>query len=749
MSKKLHLSISYFLCAFLILMLPLTMGISNASADEQNAAAMSDADEGSLYVPDEIIVKFKHGIPERAIESINAQHGASVIEVSPLGFMRLSVPHGKSVLAMTDSYSKNPNVEYAEPNAICHAVMAPNDPYYKWQWHLDNNVYGGINVEDAWDISTGEGVVVAVLDTGVAYENYDDDNDGALEYRLLDDLAQTNFVAGWDFVNSDSHPNDDHWHGTHVSGTIAQSTNNSLGAAGVAFGASIMPVKVLDATGSGSMLNLANGIYYAANNGAKVINMSLAFPLWIPESWLNTVHQAIQYAYNKGVTIVAAAGNDDANQVAYPAAFEESIAVAATQYDERLAPYTNWGVALDLTAPGGNLALDQNGDTVTDGVLQRTIDPNKGPLYFSNILAEGTSMASPHVAGVAALVVALGVTGPDNVKQILYSTAEDHGGGGWDIVYGWGIVDAHKAVLAALGTPNTPPLAANDSATTSEDTPVTINVLANDSDVDGDALQVTGVSDPPHGSAAVNANNTVTYTPDINYNGTDSFTYTVIDGKGGSDTANVSITINPVNDPPVALDDSATTSEDTPVTINVLANDSDVDGDALQVTGVSDPPHGSAAVNANNTVTYTPDINYNGTDSFTYTVIDGKGGSDTATVTITVKALSASTMHVGDLDGSSVLKKRGWEASVTVTIHDNLEHPVAGATVYGKWSGAKRAVSGITGSNGTITFRYSVNSNTSVTFTVQNVTHINLTYVPSVNHDPDGDSNGTYIIVSK
>ncbi len=654
MSKKLHLSISYFLCALLILMLPLTMGMSNASADEQNAAGLSDADAGSLYIPDEIMVKFKNGISERTIESINAQFGASVIEVSPLGFMRLSIPHKKSVLEMAESYSKNPNVEYAEPNTICHAVMTPNDPYYVFQWHLDNGAYGGINVEDAWDISTGQGVVVAVIDTGVAYEDYDDDNDGALEYRLLDDLRQTNFVAGWDFVNSDSHPNDDHWHGTHVTGTIAQSTNNSLGAAGVAFGASIMPVKVLDAAGSGNMLDLANGIYYAANNGAKVINMSLAFPLWIPESWLNTVHDAIQYAYTKGVTIIAAAGNDDANQVAYPAAFEECIAVGATQYDERLAPYTNWGVALDLTAPGGNLDLNQNGDNLVDGVFQRTIDPNKGPLYFSTILAEGTSMASPHVAGVAALVIALGVTGPDNVKQILYSTAEDHGGGGWDVVYGWGIVDAHKAVLAALDTPNTPPL---------------------------------------------------------------------------------------------ATDDSATTSEDTSVTINVLANDSDIDGDALQVTSVSDPPHGSAAINADNTVTYTPDTNYNGTDSFTYIISDGKGGTDIATVTITVNPVEASTMHVGDLDGSSVLKKRGWQASVTVTIHDNFEHPVAGATVYGKWTGGKRAVTGITGSDGTITFSYNAKSNTSVTFTVQNVTHVTLTYVPSNNHDPDTDSDGSIITV--
>ena len=540
MRTRLRLSVSSALCLLLALALLPTTGMGIASADGQSVLVV-DEDAGSAsFVPGEIIVKFRPGIPERAIQAINAEHGASIHEVSPLGLMRVTIPEGRSVLGMAQLYSKNPNVEYAEPNAVCNAVMSPNDPYYMYQWHLDNDDYGGINAEDAWDISTGEGVVVAVIDTGVAYENYG-------SYLVAPDLAGTTFVQGWDYVNNDAHPNDDHWHGTHVTGTIAQNTNNGYGPAGVAFGASIMPLKVLDASGSGTAMDLANAIYYAAINGAQVMNMSLAFPVWYPGSLLTSVHDAIQFAAEVGVTVVAAAGNDGANQVAYPAAFEECIAVGATQYDETITQYTNIGVALDLVAPGGNLDNDQNGDGVKDGVLQETINPNLGPAHFGFFLAEGTSMASPHVAGVAALVIA--AAGGDlpgaEVRQILESTAEDLGSSGWDMAYGWGMADAYAAVSAALEPSNAAPVASDDSAATSEETPVTIDVLANDSDPDGDALTVESFTQGAGGSVGINVDDTVTYTPAPGFSGADSFTYTASDGNGGTDTATVTLAVTP------------------------------------------------------------------------------------------------------------------------------------------------------------------------------------------------------------
>lgn len=348
------------------------------------------------YVPGEIIVKFKPGVRDEVISELNRRLGTSVLYTSPFaGFKRLKIPKGKTVEEMVNIYKKNPNVEYAEPNFIVYAFWAPNDEYYYYQWHLDNtyrwtgDIYdpdrilvldntgglngGGINVEPAWERSTGFGVTVAIIDTGIAYENYG-------EYEQAPDLAQTCFVPGYDFVNKDDHPNDDNGHGTHVAGTVAQRTNNVIGVAGVAFDACLMPVKVLDQNGMGTEADVADGIYFAAGNNpinpgapvastpADVINLSLGGP---EES--ETLKNAVAYAYNNGVTVVAAAGNDGLPSLSYPAFYDDYvIAVGATCYDETLAYYSNHGPGLDLVAPGGDLNVDQNEDGYVDGVVQQT-----------------------------------------------------------------------------------------------------------------------------------------------------------------------------------------------------------------------------------------------------------------------------------------------------------------------------------------------------------------------------------------
>ncbi|MET0728272.1 MAG: Ig-like domain-containing protein [Acidimicrobiales bacterium] len=183
--------------------------------------------------------------------------------------------------------------------------------------------------------------------------------------------------------------------------------------------------------------------------------------------------------------------------------------------------------------------------------------------------------------------------------------------------------------------PNGPPVALNEAATTVQDTAVAVAVLTNDSDPDNDPLNVTGASEPAHGTAMVNVNNTITYAPAAGYAGADSFTYSISDGRGGSASATVSMTVTPGNHPPVAVDDTATTAAGNPVSVTVLANDSDPDSDPLTVTGASVPAHG-AVVTTDNTVTYTPAIGYSGTDSFTYTISDGRGATATATVRITI-----------------------------------------------------------------------------------------------------------------
>ena len=362
-------------------------------------------------------------------------------------FVRVPVTDGDTAERVLSEYKGRGDVLYAEPNYIATAYTVPNDPYYGYQWHLDNATTGGIHTESAWDKTQGAGVVVAVVDTGIAYENY------SIYYRAPD-LANTSFVSGYDFVSNDSHPNDDNGHGTHVAGTVAQSTNNSAGVAGIAYKASLMPVKVLDKNGSGSYADVADGIRWAADNGADVINLSLGGP-----SPSNALQDAVAYAYNKGVTIVAASGNDN-GAVGYPAAYDDYvIAVGATRFDEQRAPYSNYGSSLDIVAPGGDLNVDQNGDGYGDGVLQQTFSGN--PRAFGYYFFQGTSMATPHVAGGAALVIANGnATSPDAVRAALETTTDDMGEIGRDDFYGNGLLNAATALTYSSGPQiNTPPVA--------------------------------------------------------------------------------------------------------------------------------------------------------------------------------------------------------------------------------------------------------------------------------------------------
>ena len=429
---------------------------------------------GPKFVPGEVIVKFKAGVGEVPIGAVHRRHGTGEFYRSALaGFRRARVPQGKTVAQVVAALRQEASVEYAEPNYIVTAHMVPDDPLYGYQWHMDNSDYGGIQMEAAWDIQTGNvDVVVAVIDTGVAYENY---RKGRNKYYVAPDLANTTFVEGYDYVENDAHPNDDNSHGTHVAGTIAQSTNNGVGVAGVASNTSIMPVKVLDKDGYGNNGDVADGIYWATDNGADVINLSLGGP--DPSS---TLEDAVAYAYNNGVTVIASSGNDGedgANTVGYPAAYDDYvIAVGATQYDESRAPYSSYGSSLDLVAPGGNVYVDQNGDGYGDGVLQNTFNPDsKNRQDFNYWFFHGTSMAAPHVSGVAALLIAEGVaTTPDQVRLVLESTAEDKGESGWDEQYGCGIVDAYAALqwTAEPPVPTVWPLAETECPVVSTNCPL-------------------------------------------------------------------------------------------------------------------------------------------------------------------------------------------------------------------------------------------------------------------------------------
>lgn len=304
-------------------------------------------------------------------------------------------------------------VEHIEPNYIYQTSDIPNDPDYSKQWNLRS-----INIERAWEDSKGSGVTVAVIDTGVS---------------RVPDLQQTEFVEGYDFVDDQINASDDNGHGTHVAGTIAQSTNNNYGVAGIAYQAKIMPLKVLSAGGGGTVTDIAESIRFAADNKADVINMSLGGG---GES--QVIKDAIAYAHQKGVVVVAAAGNANRNSAEYPARYPHVIGVSALDSVGKKAPYSNFGAGVDISAPGGS---------DTGKILQETIDPSTGNPVFVGF--QGTSMASPHVAGVAALIKASGISEPDEITDILEKSsrkiAEDplnH--------FGAGHLDSAEAVKLAL-----------------------------------------------------------------------------------------------------------------------------------------------------------------------------------------------------------------------------------------------------------------------------------------------------------
>ncbi len=402
--------------------------------------------------PDDILVDLKDNTTPAQVAAIEAAYGIDLVLVSDESadeqFYRAHVDPAKrdAILALL---SARADVEVAEPDALAYipqgeeavAVPAPeatyegfpNDPLYAKQWHMRQ-----IGMPEAWKLANGNGVIVAVLDTGVGYED-------RAKFTELPDLKGIKWVKPYNFVANNKNANDDHGHGSHVTGTIAQVTNNGIGVTGVALNVKIMPLKVLSKNGSGSVGGIADAIRYAADNGAKVINMSLgsSFPS-------TPLKNAVKYAYDKGVTVVCAAGNESKNKVGYPAAYPGAIAVSATQNDEAITFYSNYGADIDIAAPGGN-TRDKNGgrQNPDGGVLQNTIaigDPSKND-YFAYM---GTSMASPHAAGVAALVVGEGVTKPAAVEQILQSTARKPQNQQYSKEkYGAGIIDAPAAVKAA------------------------------------------------------------------------------------------------------------------------------------------------------------------------------------------------------------------------------------------------------------------------------------------------------------
>jgi thermitase len=398
------------------------------------------------FKPGEVLVKFKSHVSIDSINTVLERFGATRLQTLDVVDVQVWQVQEDQELAIVEQLKADPMVEYAEPNYRYYALGTPNDPGFSQQWGLTN-----VQAPAAWDITTGSAsVIIAIIDTGIDSTH--------------PDLAGK-IVGGHDFIDGDSNPRDGHGHGTHVAGIAAAVTDNGVGVAGMNWDARIMPVRVLDDTGGGSSTNVVGGIIWAYQHGAKVLNLSLG-----GSGYSQAMQDAVNAAHAAGSLVVAAMGNcrtydpdycPQANPTMYPAAYTNVMAVAATGPADTYAPYSQYGPHCDIAAPGGDMGgyyYDPGG--VYSTMPTYPVHLTTPPFYFrlNYDFLEGTSQATPYVAGLAALVWAAKPSlTPDQVQIVIENNAVDLGTQGWDSDYGWGRIDALAAVQA-VSLPGTPVL---------------------------------------------------------------------------------------------------------------------------------------------------------------------------------------------------------------------------------------------------------------------------------------------------
>lgn len=363
-----------------------------------------------------IAVDFKDNITESEWQSVSDEIGYPIWDNSPTikndgQVAKIVVPTNK-MEEILSKLKKNKYVEAAEAEVKLHIYSVPNDPMYPKQWGLKR-----IGSESVWQRSCGSGVTVSVIDTGVTLSD-------STEHSPMTDLSKNTVIEGYNFVDDSTDAYDYHGHGSHVAGTIAQNTNNSLGASGLAYCAKILPVKVLSDSGSGTNEDVAEGIRWAADHGADVINLSLGGP-----EHSDLIDLAIQHAILKNVVVVVAAGNDGEEVYGSPADIKNVVVVSAIDNTDTIADFSNHGPLISIGAPGVN-------------ILQETVDrkTHKGTSFqeFS-----GTSMASPHVAAAAAILKSKGVHSQQMVKNYLFQGADKKND---PEKYGAGILNIHQSL---------------------------------------------------------------------------------------------------------------------------------------------------------------------------------------------------------------------------------------------------------------------------------------------------------------
>lgn len=420
--------------------------------------------------PQQIVVKYASpGSPTAGASRAAGSGEASEESSSNTRVLRLRA--GVSLNTTLAKLRGEKNVVWAVPDYVAHTagVLIPNDPgtstkdppggWWQVQWNFDGQF--GVGAPEAWANVAADGspggsrVIVAVLDTGVAYANRG-------KYRRSPDFSKYAFVQGYDFIDRTPYPNDHNGHGTFVAGTIAEATNNHFGLTGLAYAARIMPVRVLDSAGEGEASTIAEGVRFAVNHGARIINMSLEFSSDVNASDIPELVDALRYAYRHNVLVVAAAGNEGSTTIPYPARAAHVIAVGATTEHGCLASYSNYGRSITLVAPGGGPDMNLPGDPnchpelpAGRDVFQMTFTGSSPRVFGFPNGYEGTSMATPHVAATAALIIAAHVLGrKPTIAQLtarLKATARKLGDPQDQADYGAGLLNA--AAATARGGP--------------------------------------------------------------------------------------------------------------------------------------------------------------------------------------------------------------------------------------------------------------------------------------------------------
>lgn len=444
------------------------LGYDGSYYSELAAPIKDKLSYGQAYRAGQLVVKYKPGTTQAQISALDTKYGTTSAKLSgQADYRKLSFSSIYSVVDMAKSFRSESVVESATPNFVrkigVFPTTEPNDPYYH-QNPADLNSppawnFSQIGALTSWQKNLGgsSSVKVAVIDTGVAFENYDPDGAGPISFAKAPDFISASFVNPINILTSvdangdgdyidpgdilDPHANDDQSHGTYVTSIIAEETNNALGSAGLAWKAGLMPVKVCDSLGSCADSDIVAGINYAVSNGAKVINLSLGGPDDNP-----VLRDAIRSAVSSGVVVVAASGNDNSGQLSYPARYEETISVGATNSDGSRSSYSNYGAGLDLVAPVG---FTGTGNACVDGQsirYQNLVPSGQNYTTFEYGCRMGTSFSAPQVSASAALLFAAGVPTSGEVLRSLIKTATDLGAGGYDTTFGYGRLNIGSAL---------------------------------------------------------------------------------------------------------------------------------------------------------------------------------------------------------------------------------------------------------------------------------------------------------------